>query len=259
MLHPGLVSITFRQLSPAQIIELAAECGLVGIEWGGDVHVPPGDVETANRVARETKEAGLRVAAYGSYYRLAEAPPFAPVLASADALEAPLIRVWAGNKASADATDEDRRRVADDARRVGELAHAVDRQIVLEWHGGTLTDTTESAVALLEAIDHPAVRTYWQPRVAEPFEECLADLRAALPYVAGAHVFQWGQSHLDRRPLAEGEEVWRAYLGEIIDAVGEGDAFALLEFVREDDPAHLPADAATLRDWLAHAQTGPRR
>jgi hypothetical protein len=53
-LIPGLVSITFRALPPADIIRLTAECGLQAIEWGADVHVPPGDLAGARRVGAET-------------------------------------------------------------------------------------------------------------------------------------------------------------------------------------------------------------
>lgn len=31
---PGLCSVTFRRLSAAAVIDLAARCGLTGIEWG---------------------------------------------------------------------------------------------------------------------------------------------------------------------------------------------------------------------------------
>ena len=40
MIRGGLVSITFRKLSPRAIIDLVTRANLIGIEWGGDVHVP---------------------------------------------------------------------------------------------------------------------------------------------------------------------------------------------------------------------------
>ncbi len=43
MISPGLVSVTYRALPPAEIIALTAAAGLKGIEWAGDVHVPPND------------------------------------------------------------------------------------------------------------------------------------------------------------------------------------------------------------------------
>ena len=49
----GLVSVTFRQKSVEEIAALTAEAGLSGVEWGGDVHVPPGDREAARRAAQQ--------------------------------------------------------------------------------------------------------------------------------------------------------------------------------------------------------------
>ena len=88
MLKSGLVSVSFRQKTPEEIIALVEQCGLDGIEWGGDVHVTPGDTENAGRIGDLTRQAGLEVLAYGSYFRPGEqrAAAFAPVLASAKAL-----------------------------------------------------------------------------------------------------------------------------------------------------------------------------
>ena len=82
----GLVSVTFRQKSVEEIAALTAEAGLSGVEWGGDVHVPPGDREAARRAARLTRQAGLEVLSYGSYYRCQPGEDFTPVLESALAL-----------------------------------------------------------------------------------------------------------------------------------------------------------------------------
>ena len=60
MIKPGLVSITFRNLSVQEISGLAAKSGLVGIEWGGDVHVPHGDVGAARKVRKLTVDAGWK-------------------------------------------------------------------------------------------------------------------------------------------------------------------------------------------------------
>src|SRR6187549_164575 len=94
----GLVSVTFRQLPPREIVDLARRAELGGIEWGGDVHVPAGDAGRAREVRAMTEDAGLSIVAYGSYYRAGEEDEaaFAPVLDSACALGAPAIRIWAG-------------------------------------------------------------------------------------------------------------------------------------------------------------------
>ena len=59
MLNTGLVSVTFRDKTPEEIISAVKQCGLEGIEWGGDVHVLPGDVSRAREIRHLTEQAGL--------------------------------------------------------------------------------------------------------------------------------------------------------------------------------------------------------
>ena len=162
MFQTGLVSITFRALAPHEIVELCQKSHLEGIEWGGDIHVPPGDEKIAKEVAHLTKEAGLETACYGSYYRC-EGDGFEAVLDTALHLGAPLIRVWAGKQGSDKSDAVYFQNVADDLNRISEMAAAYGIAIATEYHGGTLTDTRESCARLHEAASHPNLRTLWQP------------------------------------------------------------------------------------------------
>jgi 3-dehydroshikimate dehydratase len=257
MIRGGLVSITFRKLSARTIIDLVTRADLASIEWGGDVHVPHGEIRLAREVAQMTQEAGLLVAAYGSYYRVgvseADGVAFERVLESAITLGAPTVRVWAGNRGSAEADENYRAAVIGDARRIAVLAHATGITVSFEYHRNTLTDTNASAHRLLEEVGHPNVRAYWQPPVAMSSAECLKGLEAISDYLSNAHVFEWAATTAtaaaDRRPLAEGAGVWRQYLERI--AATDRDHFALLEFVRADAPEQFLADACTLNAWLA--------
>ena len=51
-LKTGLTSVTFRRKTQEEIVALAAQAQLDGIEWGGDVHVPPGDLPAAKAAGR---------------------------------------------------------------------------------------------------------------------------------------------------------------------------------------------------------------
>lgn len=248
MVKPGLVSITFRKLSVEEITVLAAEAGLKGIEWGGDVHVPHGDVETARRVRQLTLDAGLEVAAYGSYYRCSDHVPFSDVLNSAAALGAPVIRVWAGTKGSHEVLAEERAAVVENARRIADLAAEAGIKIAFEYHGDTLTDTPASAAELLKEIDHDNVYSYWQPLPTLSVEERLAGLELVKPRLANLHVFSWTDK-AERLPLAEGEALWKQYFALIDDLAHE--RYAMIEFVQDDDPHQLLQDAKTLHRWLA--------
>jgi 3-dehydroshikimate dehydratase len=252
MLIPGLVSITFRSLSPEKIIPLAVQAGVQSIEWGGDAHVTAGDVNRAREVGRLTREAGLMVAAYGSYYRLGgggnETAPFERVLASAVALGAPTIRVWAGGKGSADCAPEERRAIIEDGLRVAEMAARSGITVCLEYHGGTLTDTSDSVRMLLDELNHPNIEFLWQPTNGEPVEACAMRLFDVLPRLRNVHVFHWWPTYHERHPLIDGEARWRTYI-DIVRQSGRSVDF-LLEFVVNDLPEQFLADAATLRRFL---------
>lgn len=237
---PGLVSVTFRQLAPPEIIALAVEHGMRAIEWGGDVHVPVGDLAAAREVATRCADAGIAVEAYGSYYRAAG--EFGPVLDTAIALGARRVRVWAGARGSTKEGGRDRvvralRDAVDEAGRAGV-------EVAAEYHANTLTDTLASARRLLSEV--PGLRPYWQPPVGSTCQDALDAIPALRP--VAAHVFSWDDVG-KRLPLAARADLWRPVLAALRDLPGT--RHALLEFVRDDDPAAFAEDAAVLRDWLA--------
>ncbi len=251
MVSTGLVSVTFRQLSPAAIVGLVRQAGLQGIEWGGDIHVPHGDLARAREVQALTAGAGLTVAAYGSYYKAAHSEgqglAFARVLETAVTLGAPVIRVWAGPAGSADTDAVTRARVVADLDRIAALAAGAGVRIAAEFHGGTLTDTNESTAQLLAEVTHPNFFAYWQPSVNYDDAACLAGIDLIGPRLSHVHVFHW-ETVRNRRPLAEGAARWAKFFRRI--ATVPGDRCAMLEFVEADAPECFLRDAATLKQWL---------
>ena len=248
----GLCSVSLRALPHGAVVTAAAAAGLAALEWGGDVHVPPGDTATARAVGAATRDAGLRVASYGSYHRALDPAAFDDVLAAAVALGAPRIRVWAGRTASAQAGAEDRaqvaRGVADAVRRAGDAGV----EIGLEWHGGTLTDTAASTAGLLAAVDDlvgaQTLTTYWQPALDTGADEVLAGLAALADRVSTVHVFSWWPGTV-RNTLASREDLWERVFALLGGTARDHDA--LLEFLPGDDPDHLAGEARTLLGWLS--------
>jgi 3-dehydroshikimate dehydratase len=248
-LVPGLVSVTFRTLSPAEIIALAVHAGVMQMEWGGDVHVPPGQIDVAREVGTRTQDAGLAVASYGSYYRagsISSGPEFERCLDSATALGAPLIRVWAGDRGAAEADPHIRERVLQDTRRICRLAAERGLAVAFEFHAGTLIDSAAAAADLLGCESLPNLRTLWQPLGSASPAARMAEVQRVLPWLAHIHIYHWPGGQ--RVPLADGEREWIASLSVVARAGRPVGLF--LEFVQDDSPEQFIADAATLQRWI---------
>lgn len=249
----GLTSITFRTLSPQSIVQLCVEAGLETIEWGGDVHVPHGDVETAYRVRALTEEAGLTVSSYGSYYRAGrtdgeENPDPQAVVDTAVALHAPIIRIWAGDRASAKISTKRFDAVVRDCRVICELAAQQGLLVAAECHPHTLTDDYESTMRLLNAVAHPSFKLYWQPNQNKDIDYDMHAIHALQEHIVMVHTFFWSRNGR-RMPLEKGWAQWLTYC----DAVGIAPRAFLLEFMPHDDPAELMREAETLKHVLSMA------
>lgn len=254
MIKSGLLSITFRKHSPREIIELAQTAQLDGIEWGGDIHVPPGQVDLARDIKDQTEQAGLEVASYGSYYKAGVHDNFEAVLESAVSLGAPVVRVWAGDRGTQIADDAWWEQVVRDTQHISALASREHIGIAFEYHANTLTDQISQAVRLLEAVNDPNVSCYWQPVTAMTVEENREALSQLKPWLSHLHVFHWNHQPFERRALEQGEANWEQYIQEVNGLQLPSQLkqrFAMLEFVRDDSPDQFLQDAIILKRFLA--------
>ncbi len=248
MIIPGLASITFRKLRVEEIIQLMIKANLVGIEWGGDIHVPHGNIAVANKVKKMTLGAGLKIAAYGSYYRFDDTLVFEEVLETAQVLEAPVIRIWAGSKGSAETSQTEREQIIHKSRYIAEMAKKAGIKLAYEYHGNTLTDTVESTASLLEAVNHSNIYSYWQPLHVHSQDQRFAGIIGLSNKLANIHVYHWNRSG-KRLPLKHGSRLWPRYI-ELVRKI-PGKRYALIEFVQRDNPKQLLQDANYLRGLLA--------
>jgi sugar phosphate isomerase/epimerase len=239
----GLTSITFRSLDAEKIIALVRDAGLDGIEWGGDIHVPPDGPDANKRaeyISAKTIEAGLKVLSYGSYYKLCTGQDFSGVLRTAHALKAPIIRVWAGNLGSTAADEGHYQKVSEEFRDISARAADYGIKVALEYHRGTLTDTCESAKKLIDMTNHKNAFLYWQPNPDLPVTEHYREIKTLLPRIIQVHVFQWEKNNV-RRPLDEGKKVWQEYM-HLLGA----DKNYIMEFVKDDSVECFRSDAVIL-------------
>lgn len=230
----GLLSVTFRSLPFERIIELTAEAELDGIEWGGDVHVPPGKLKLAERIGQATRKAGLINFSYGSYWR-ADCEPD-KIVETAAALGVQWIRIWAGTQSSAACPQEIRCKTAEYIRQL--CRHAGGMQIAAEKHYGTLTDDAASAVRLLEEVGEDNFFCYFQ-------RESNSDNRNELVLLPSERIRAVHVQYCvnrQRMPLKNGFGEWNELLAQIPENVP-----ALLEFVRNDSIEQYLEDVRVLK------------
>ena len=248
MILPGLTSVTFRNKSPEEVLDLASKAGLKGIEWGGDIHVPPGRPDRAEEVYSLTLDAGLKVNAYGSYYVVGKSSEdgtcFADVLDTAELLDAPLIRIWAGDMGSSESTPRYRKKVLEETREIADTAGRKGISLAFEFHENTLNDGYVASYEFLTDLAHPWVSTLWQPvhGAGQEFNGAGIDLISG--WIKGIHVFHWWPDAMSRLPLREGMTDWRDYLSRLSSI--PGNLYGNLEFVKDDSPDQFLEDAETL-------------
>ena len=238
----GLVSISFRKHTPEEILAAVKTAGLTCIEWGSDVHAPCRDTERLYEIARLQKEYGITCSSYGTYFRLGVTPleELSDYIAAAGILGTNILRLWGGTKKGADMTPEELADFTDTCRKAAAMAEEAGVILCLECHMLSVTETPDYAVALMEAVNSPAFRMYWQPFQWLDTEGSLAVARAVAPYAEHLHVFNWHGG--ERFPLAEAVEDWKCYLTAFTTP-----RTLLLEFMPDDRIESLPAEAAALR------------
>lgn len=240
--HLGLVSVSFRQHSPMEILKAVNAAELSCVEWGSDVHAPCGDLEKLNEIVRLQKEYGVECSSYGTYFRLGEAPieELDGYIKAAKILGTDILRVWCGRKSSKDMTNEERDTLLIACRQAAKIAEANQVTVCLECHKKTFTENPDDAVWLMQAVNSSHFRMYWQPFQWQSSEQNLENASKIAPYAKHIHVFNWrGEEKL---PLAEAAADWKSYLKQFSTPRA-----LLLEFMPNGTLEELAYEADTLK------------
>ena len=238
----GLVSVSFRHHSPKEILEAAKATGLSCIEWGSDVHAPCHDTERLKEIAALQKEYGIFCSSYGTYFRLGETPieELSDYIAAAKALGTDILRLWCGVKSGKDMTNEERDALLEVCGTAAKIAEDSGVTFCLECHKKTFTEDPDDAIHLMETINSPNFRMYWQPFQWQSAEQNIENAKKIAPFAEHIHVFNWKG---DRKlPLADSVGEWQEYI-----KVFSTPRTLLLEFMPNGTLEELAAETAALR------------
>lgn len=250
MFQSGLVSISFRSLSPQQIVSLCKEAGLSAIEWGSDVHAPCSDRERLHEIVTLQALEGISCSSYGTYFKLGvhDTTELHDYISAAKILGTDILRLWCGEKNFEDLSAEERKHILDEAKKAAAIAEAEDVTLCMECHNNTFTNCLEGALTLMNTVDSPALRMYWQPNQFRTDAVNFEYARQIAPYTKHIHVFQWKEK--EKFPLEDGVALWEKYLSYF-----DGTQTLLLEFMPDNKPESLVREAETLHRLIKGATT----
>ncbi len=238
----GLVSVSFRDKTPQEILVAMNECGLRFIEWGSDVHCPP---EKANEIAKLQKEYGIECCSYGTYFKLGVTPicELQSYIDAAKVLGTNILRLWCGNKNSEDYTDSEKQQLFFECKSAADIAQKNGVILCMECHIKTYTNKKESASELIKAVNSEHFRMYWQPNQYNPVQENIEYATLLASYTEHIHVFNWKEK--EKYPLLLAKDIWKEYLDCF-----EGDRMLLLEFMPDNKLESLKTEADALREII---------
>ena len=218
----ALCTIAFREKLLDYVLSVADELGVAGVEiWGREPHISEKFDENRVRTARRmVARRGLNIPVFGSYLRFASAYPHAddtvelgPTLHTARCLRAPIVRVWASDVGSAEATEAIWTTAICQIRQACEQAAKLSIILAAEMHDVTLTDTGAAARRLVEEVNRPNFRLNFQISTYINTETPEQRLAAVLPYVVHVHA-----QNYQRLLTSDGDGLIRASLEQgVID------------------------------------------
>ncbi|MBO7304366.1 MAG: sugar phosphate isomerase/epimerase [Clostridia bacterium] len=239
----GMASVSFRNLTPREILEVSRAAGLDVIEWGSDVHAPATDIPTLENIAALQSEYGITCSSYGSYFKIGATPmaELADYISAAKILGTNIIRVWCGGKDVVGIVGEEREAFLEECKTAAKIAEENGAVLCMECHKNTFTEHLNDALELMERVNSKSFLMYWQPFQNRSIEENLAYAEAISKYTVHIHAFNMKEKA--RYSLNDGIEEWRSYLEKFTPP-----HTLLLEFLPNNDINELKIEADALRE-----------
>ena len=238
----GLVSVSFRDRTPEEILQAMQNTGLSVIEWGSDVHAPCTDTARLAEIAALQKKYGITCCSYGTYFKFGKTSlcELEDYIAAAKTLGTDILRLWCGRKSGEEMSETEKATLLTDCRAAAEIARRHNVTLCMECHQKTFTERPKDAVWLMGAVASPHFKMYWQPFQSQTVSKNVQNAQKIAPFATHIHVFNWKGE--DKLPLALAAEEWREYL-----AAFSVPRTLLLEFMPNGKTDELATEAATLK------------
>ncbi|MBQ5824249.1 MAG: sugar phosphate isomerase/epimerase [Clostridia bacterium] len=241
----GMTSVTFRNKTVAEIVEICCREGVEYIEWGSDVHIKT--LEDALETKRLCDEAGLTVSSYGSYYRVGSgtAAEWRSLCENASAMGAQSIRVWLGTKDSEKTSDEEYRLLLEDCHSICDVASEYGIIVCPECHDNTFNNNTDAIIRFRAELGRDNFKTYFQSRYFR-MEYDLDRIDRTFDFIKDMHV---SYSDLKREQMFRKKD--KNYLDTLLrKMISKGfEGIVMLEFTQDSSEKAFAEDIRKLKSY----------
>lgn len=238
----GLCSVTFRKKSAAKVVEIAKKAGVEYIEWGGDIHVT--NMEEARIVKSICDNEGIKICSYGSYYRVgcADKGKWEEICRIAAEMKAPSVRVWLGEKGSAETTQAEYSRIIEDLKSICSVARKYNLTVCPECHDNTYNDNTDSFLKIKNELKADNFKTYFQSRYFR-FDYDIDRIERTFDFIENVHV-----SYRDLKREQRFRKKDRRYLDKLLNKLSDMnyDGIVLVEFTKGSKERNFNKDIERL-------------
>jgi len=212
-----LCTIAYRDRLLDYVLDVAEDLGFAGVEiWGREPHISEQfDENRVKAVQRMIHERGLLVPVLGSYLRfgctktrMEGTVELEDTLHTAHCLGTEIVRVWASDVPSAQATEAVWEATIDQCQQACDQASKLGITFAVEMHSGTLADSGAAARRLTESVKRDNLRLNYHVVPDTELQTPLEQLQSVLPYVVHMHAQNYARltcADDDRRmPLGDG-------------------------------------------------------
>ena len=239
----GVASVTFRNKSVAEIVEIAKKAGVGYIEWGADVHVKT--LDDAEKAKALCDSNGIAICSYGSYYRVGsgDMSDWKRICENADAMGASSVRVWLGNKNSEKTSEEEYAYLLNDLKAICSVAKKYNLLVCPECHDNTFNNNTDAFLKIREELGADNFKTYFQSRYFR-FDYDMDRIERTFDYIENVHV-----SYRDLKKEQRFRKKDGKYLDKILKKLDslDFDGVILVEFTKGSKEKNFMKDIRKLK------------
>lgn len=183
----GVASVTFRNKSMSEVVEIAKKAGVSYIEWGSDVHVQT--AEDAKKARELCDKNGITICSYGSYYRVGsrERENWEQLCKNAEIMGASSVRVWLGSKDSEKTEEDEYKNLLEDLTHICNTAEKYNLLVCPECHDKTFNNNTSAIIRLKKDLNKDNFRTYFQSRYLR-FDYDMDRIEKTFRFIENVHV-----------------------------------------------------------------------